>query len=229
MIKQSDYEKYAEWKNWNHFFSPRTAERRLYESDLKEVRLEEKKFLDIGFGNGALLAWAREKGALVFGVEIQEFLRNEALKNGVTAYENLTEIAPASVDIVCLFDVLEHIPRDQLQDFIAEIRRICAPGSTIVARIPNCQSFLGLINQFGDPTHITMLSGPLVESYFRKAGWARVYSREAADIIESSDLKYWLFRPVRTLSRYIFKLVLRLAWSTGNTLMSANVVVFAHD
>jgi SAM-dependent methyltransferase len=55
------------------------------------------------------------------------------------------------------FDVLEHIPQNELPNFINEVKRILKNGGFFISRFPNGDSPFGLINQNGDTTHLTTI------------------------------------------------------------------------
>jgi 2-polyprenyl-3-methyl-5-hydroxy-6-metoxy-1,4-benzoquinol methylase len=64
-------------------------------------------------------------------------------------------------DVVTAFDVMEHVPHDEIPVFLNEIYRVAKPNTTVIFWFPNCQSPAGFISQFVDHTHVSMLSGPL--------------------------------------------------------------------
>lgn len=69
-----DYLNYNEWKSWpnDSFFRFSPHEAIYFSADFDGVSLLDAKFLEIGFGNGALLSWAKSRGAAIYGTEILE-------------------------------------------------------------------------------------------------------------------------------------------------------------
>ncbi len=219
------YDGYRAWKQWNDLFTPKDYECALFQREFRGLPLPGKRLLDIGFGSGALLAWAQRSGASIAGIELQPELREAAEARGIRTYEGLDHVPAGSYDIITAFDVLEHIPREHLVDFLKQVRRIADRDARIVFRFPNCQSAAGLLNQFGDATHVSMLSGPIVAQLCRQAGLDAVVLREAADPAFPAPFAARLLRPFQRLLRQLHRLLLRVLYSSGSTPLSTNVLV----
>jgi 2-polyprenyl-3-methyl-5-hydroxy-6-metoxy-1,4-benzoquinol methylase len=225
-MHDSKYDNYAKWKDWNQFFQPSKQESTLFQKEFKHVSFVGKKILDIGFGSGSLLAWARQQGAEIVGVEIQSDLLLEAQKIGVDTYTSLNAIPDNSFDIVTAFDVLEHVSINEIPNMLQQVLRLCNDGALVFFRFPNCQSPAGLASQFGDPTHITMLSGPLLEIMLGSAGFKEIKYKEAVMIASKKPLQNWakiILKPVQ----WLFILAYRLTWSIGTAPLTPNVIVQA--
>lgn len=221
------YRSYKDWKGWHDLFNPSPQEKALFEKEFSFLDLKEKKFLDFGFGSGALLTWAKSKGADVAGIEIQASLVEAANQLHITTHESINEIIDGTVDIVSFFDVLEHLTKDEIQELLKETYRITKTGCSVIIRVPNCQSPAGLANQFADPTHISMLSGPLVKAFLEDAGFQNICVREAHLKPSQNSLN----RILRILSEplmYIFKAIYKLTWSVRQTPLSSNVIIVAN-
>lgn len=223
----TSYDGYREWKQWNRLFDPQPHERDLFQREFRDIPIRGKRLLDIGFGSGALLGWASSEGAEIAGIELQSELRDAATGRGITTYENLDATPDSSFDIVTAFDVLEHIPREHLVNFLQQVRRIAAADARIVLRVPNCQCAAGLLNQFGDATHVTMLSGPIVQQLCFQAGLATLHVRESMEAIHPGSHLKSLLRPLQRVARHLAKIIFRLLWSSGSTPLSTNVTVIA--
>lgn len=221
------YESYKEWKGWHDLFNPSAQEKILFEKEFKFLNLRGKKLLDFGFGSGALLAWAKSKGSDVAGIEIQASLIEAAAQLHIPAHTSIQQITNDTFDVVSFFDVLEHLTKGEIQELLQETYRISKPGCTIIIRVPNCQSPAGLANQFADPTHISMLSGPIVKALLEDARFQNIQIREAHLQPSSNSLN----RALRLLSTpliYIFEAMYRLTWSVRQTPLSSNVIIVAN-
>ena len=220
------YQGYQDWKGWHTLFTPSASECALFSQEFKEIPLAQKNTLDIGFGSGALLAWMQSKGANVAGIEIQRSLLEAAQNHGVTVFNDIAEAPSEQFDVITLFDVLEHLSGEQIESLLSQAYRVARSGCTIIIRVPNCQSPAGLANQFADPTHISMLSGPLVESLLRQANFHDVIVREAHLKPSAKPMNRILRRLVLPLI-YAFEFLYKLTWSIRLTPLSANVIVMA--
>lgn len=180
------YDGYSRWKGWDQHFSCSDLDRERFRIDFAGIDLSGKRLLEIGFGAGALLVWARERGAEVSGSEINEDSIAAAKTVGVpligAAFEQTGELGEAAWDIIVAYDVFEHLDPPMLKAKLVAIGRALRPGGLLVLRYPNGQSPFGLPSQHGDATHIQALSEmkmrqfaegtPLVTKSYRGAAFA---------------------------------------------------------
>ncbi len=156
---------YLEWKKWEEakFGTPTKSQLAYYNSEIKRTRLKlptGARVLEIGFGNGSFLGYARFKEWKVSGIEINEVLVTKAREAGYDVFNNeltLKNFEVNTFDLVIAFDVLEHIPQDKLREFILDVKAILKPDCCFLARFPNGDSPFGLRYQNGDVTHLTAL------------------------------------------------------------------------
>ena len=222
----SMYEGYDELKGWDSFFKPSFREAQLFAKEFRKIELTNKYFIDIGFGSGALVGWAMEQRAIVAGVEIQEKLLEAAQNCGVKAFSILNEAPSNTYDVVTAFDVMEHVPLDEIPVFLNEVYRVAKSNATVMFRFPNCQSPAGLICQFGDHTHVSMLSGPFMAHMFKKAGFINI-AYNGAQIIKSRTWANRFARVLLTPVIFIFELLFRLALFDRDTPLTPNIIVIA--
>jgi SAM-dependent methyltransferase len=147
----------------------------LYELDKYGVRRQ--RLLDIGCGNGFLLEEALDQGfTSVHGVEPSQ---DAVAKAGPrVATQIVCDVMrpglfePGSFDVVCLFQVLDHIadPRALLE----ECRGLLAPGGLILAVNHNVASFtarmLGERSPIVDIEHTYLYSPATMSRLFEAAG-----------------------------------------------------------
>jgi 2-polyprenyl-3-methyl-5-hydroxy-6-metoxy-1,4-benzoquinol methylase len=155
---------YTEWKDWREedFGKPSEAEARYFDAEIarRVARPSEAALLEIGFGNGALLGWARSRFRSVGGVEQNTLLIERARQAGFEAHESI-EAFPArpEYDAIVAMDVLEHLTSDEIEALLKQIELRLKPGGCFIARFPNGDSPFGRINQHGDITHINAIGG----------------------------------------------------------------------
>ena len=81
------YANYTEWKRWDGVFAASDKEARYFAAEFADIPLRGRRVLEIGFGNGSFLAWAKGEGADVAGIELNEDMRDAARKNGFVAFD----------------------------------------------------------------------------------------------------------------------------------------------
>jgi len=164
-VRVSLYDGYGELKDWSVRFVCGEADAAYFAGELAGLRLAGSTVLEIGFGSGAFLAWARAQGAIVEGTELSPTVVDAARHAGFTAHgPDLAALLPdraGRFDLVVAFDVLEHVEREALPMLMGQVGALLKPGGRFLARVPNGQSPLGLLHQNGDITHVSALSVPI--------------------------------------------------------------------
>ncbi|MBE3063693.1 MAG: class I SAM-dependent methyltransferase, partial [Spirochaetes bacterium] len=131
---------------------------------LTEGFLRPRAFLDVGCATGMLLAWMREKGWTVRGVDLcRESAQYGTGNRGVPIFAGTLEEAgfPAGFFSVAHFShLIEHVPDPR--GFIAEVRRVLAPGGFAVVTTPNIDGFQARLFReawrSAIPDHLTLFS-----------------------------------------------------------------------
>lgn len=164
------YADYGRQRGWSGAGEPNSADVAMFLQVLGDDVAPGKRLLEVGFGDGRLLTWARRRGADVAGLEIQPALVDGARAAGFDAHASIEAFADASFDIVVAFDVLEHVDREVLLPLTRSLAGKLRTGGRLIVRYPNCQVPAGLAIQYSDHTHETPLSEAIVGWLFRAAG-----------------------------------------------------------
>lgn len=168
------YADYDGWKGWSFADFPRLTEhdRRYFRGELGGIALAGAEVLEIGFGEGAFLAFAREAGARIAGTELLAEAVAAARAAGVELLDtDLARNLPAQAgrfDLIVAFDVIEHLTFEELDAALAAIAALLKPGGRFLARFPNGESPLGRVNQHGDISHRITLSRSALRQILRR-------------------------------------------------------------
>ncbi len=130
--------------------------RRVDQDILRRIDLRNKRVLDIGCGRGEVLKFAREHGAArVIGVDFSEdaiaiadaFLREHGIRAELCCDDALTfvrryatqvrEAQSEPLDIVLMFDSVEHIPRAELTELLTALRRALSTKAILAINTPH--------------------------------------------------------------------------------------------
>lgn len=157
------YAGYEEWKGWRSFFQYNAEDSEYFAGEMRGLPpLNGRNVLEIGFGTGSFLAWARAQGAKIAGIEINDRLMAEAKREGVELlvadFERVAVHHRERFDLIAAFDVFEHFDLEENKIRIRAVETMLKPGGYAILRFPNGQSPLGLIPQHGDVTHKIALS-----------------------------------------------------------------------
>lgn len=181
--------------------------------------------LEIGFGNGQIMAFCRARGFNITGVEASAHLVARAKASGYVAVGTMEDaLSAAPFDLIIAFDVLEHLDSAALQRFFASLAGALADNGCLLVRVPNGDSPFGRRHQHGDLTHVSTFG----EFKFRQI--AQMWNLRLAAIGESP----WYideFDPaslksaVRGLLKASFELLFGFVFYRRRVALDANLVV----
>lgn len=208
------YERYADWKGWKGEFAINSKDARYFAAEFAGLPVAGREVLEIGFGNGNFLAWARQQGAKVTGLEINPDMLAAAEKLGYPARKaELPALAAEGqrYDLIVAFDVLEHWSYDELFENFRAIPTLLNPGGHLLARFPNGHSPFGRVYQYGDFTHHSVLSRYRIEYLAAATGLEIVRIADARRLSSKPGLlrtlrHHWLGWQRRKLERHIARL-----------------------
>ena len=171
----SNYESYTDFKGWGAFdealFQARSA---YFEGEFRACKIGGARILEIGYGRGYFLHWARRKGAEVCGIEISpemyERLKGEGFEVYIGNVLDNPDLAERQFDLIVALDVFEHLPLDDLKQLLVWCAAHLAVGGRLIARFPNTQSPFSMIYQHGDVTHVTYLSASIFQQLLLGTG-----------------------------------------------------------
>ena len=175
-------ESYLSNKDWNlnTFATLYHSEKRYFDAEIKRTKQEFSNganVLEIGFGNGKFLQYAKQSGWNVEGTELNPGLIELAKSKGfkVHAVADLSQFASDHYDLIVAFDLLEHLSHEQIENLFLDVKRILKKGGVFLARYPNGDSPFGLMNQHGDVTHITTIGYQKALYFVQKTGVELVF------------------------------------------------------
>ncbi|MFM9976632.1 MAG: class I SAM-dependent methyltransferase [Sphingomonadaceae bacterium] len=131
------------------------------------------RVLELGFGDGQLLRWCRERGHRVTGVEIVPALVERARELGIDCLPGpiaATTLGDRMFDAIVAFDVLEHLTFEEIAAFFDHTGAHLAPDGFYLLRFPNGASPFGYSYQASDITHKSVLSLGIMKQMARRAG-----------------------------------------------------------
>jgi SAM-dependent methyltransferase len=203
------YRNYRSWKQWQDRRVLPT-ESRLYQIELDRSGIKPPAaLLEIGYGDGSFLRHALARGHAVAGVELADDGVQALRGLGIDARAgSVAEFADRSFALVVAFDVFEHMSPAEILDTLRQAQRVLAPGGRLLARFPNAASPFGAINQCGDITHKTALSGQSFTQLAAVAGFRTVLVANAAWTWRGNSLVGSILKPLALVARRCIEVVL---------------------
>jgi SAM-dependent methyltransferase len=165
------YAGYELWKAWREPFAVSEGEATYFAGETRGLMIDNAEILEIGFGSGSFLAWARQHRARIAGTEINDTLLEAARRFGVELlqadFERIAHEHADRFDTIIAFDVFEHFSLTEIVARLKAAETMLKCGGQMILRFPNSQSPFGLAPQNGDPTHKMALSRSVVEHLIR--------------------------------------------------------------
>jgi SAM-dependent methyltransferase len=223
---------YTDWKGWHgaRFGHYSRSDARYYSWHLRRCLKNRSgpalplRVLELGYGNGGFMAWARASGYEIEGVEVQPELLERAQAAGYRVASSMGAMEPSrSFDLIVAFDVLEHVQADALPEFMSNITDRLEPSGRLLIRVPNGDSPFGRPNQHGDLTHVTTFGSDKLRQL------AAFYGLE----VEAHGETPWRHRQgmsrtpanaVRAALRYLLEAWIRYSYAWAELSMAPNLV-----
>lgn len=190
------------------------------------------RILDIGCGHGALLyflAQARYVNATGVDTSAEQIEMAHAL--GITnarcerGFEYVHNLNSDSLDMVILFDVLEHLERQELFEMLDEVHRILRPGGTCLIHVPNGEGIFGMRIRFGDLTHVQALTQNSARQLLSTTGFEQIACFEERPVCHG--LKSVLRRLLWDVLTLPIRLLAAAETGTAQAILSENLLVRA--
>ena len=171
MTDATAYDGYESWKGWSEtsFMVPTPMDNAYFDLEMRAIPVSGEHVLEIGFGNGRFLGWAKARGAQVYGTELSEQGRTFAAAHDVVVLPidlaQSLDTHRARFGVIAAFDVLEHLSFDAIRAMLDQIGVLLRPGGYCILRFPNGQGLLSGLYQSGDYTHVSTLSASIMSQF----------------------------------------------------------------
>jgi len=124
-----------------------------------------KEIIDLGFGTGEFLNYARSKGRTISGIDNNPFLVEKSSNFGFDVkLDNITTLDTIENSIfnaIC-DNVLEHLDLNEIDKFFSTISEKLIKNGTLVVIVPDLKGFQH------DPTHKTIVDKSLIKGFCEK-------------------------------------------------------------
>lgn len=169
---------------------------------------KEDPILEIGSGNGAFLLCCKQQGytaarGLDISPEQVRFCVDSGLEDVVCA-DGLSYLRDSSEEfaVIAMIDVLEHLPKNQVLDLLAEAHSHLRPGGRIILRVPNMSNPFNVRTRYVDFTHEVGFSKETLEQVLRVIG----FEPEAVCGAFRTDPRWWMRLVFDVLAWRLFRI-----------------------
>lgn len=216
------------WKAWSGngsgvaFGSSSSYEKSYFAKLLKLAQLTRgpTEILEIGFGNGGLMAYCQSRGFRVVGTEANPTLVEIARAEGFDAHgaEFIETVPPESFDLIIALDVVEHIDPSQTISFLKACRRALRAEGALVLRFPNGDSPFSVSNFNADITHVNWISADKLRYYARAASFSVFKVLGTPQIILTRSIFHGFYNLCNVPAKWLINALYRLIFYPGRKL-----------
>jgi SAM-dependent methyltransferase len=190
------------------------------------------EILDLGCGHGAFLHFLAKAGyTRASGVDTSPEQVRKAHELGISnafcqpGFEYISGLQTESLDMVLLFDLLEHLERQELFDLLDEVRRVLRPGGTCLIHVPNGEGLFGMRIRFGDLTHVQAFTQNSARQLLTTVGFSQITCFEERPVIHG--VVSLIRRALWDLGTLNFRVLLAAETGLMKPILSENLLVRA--
>ncbi len=191
--------------------------------------------LDIGCGTGSLIKGLNELGYLnTAGVDLSEEQVAMSKTFGVDNIEHgdvreYLRGKQSSFDLIFAVDLIEHLGKDELVEFLAMVKKALKPGGLVIFRTPNMDAPQASVFAFADFTHEVFLNKSSSIQLMESSGFKDVTISEGIVFIEN-PLKELMRKLGWSITKWRLKLQLFYTARTWHdVLFTPNIVIVGRN
>lgn len=188
------------------------------------------KILDVGCGHGAFLHFLAKAGYRhAYGIDTSDEQIAKARSLGIanaychSAFDYLRGSPDAELDVVLLFDILEHLESQELFDMLDEVYRVLRPGGVCLIHVPNGEGISGMGIRYGDLTHSRAFTQNSARQMLKAAGFSCIICLEERPI--PHGVKSLVRRLIWDIGTLPIRLLLTAETGSSKVLLSANILI----
>jgi 2-polyprenyl-3-methyl-5-hydroxy-6-metoxy-1,4-benzoquinol methylase len=222
------YESYTEWKGWHLDFAFSEEDGWYFAKEFGAIARTGKKILEIGFGSGSFLAWAKQQGAEVYGVELQNEIVEAAKKHGFIAVDNIDELMAYrgdGFDAIVAIDVLEHLSSESMSALFRSCEKLLKPSGVLIARVPNGDSPFGRPHQHGDATHLSTVTPLLLSQAAIGTKLCVTEVRNAARVPVRGGFAHCIVKKIQFAVREVLNITIAKIYGYPHSALDHNMVL----
>jgi 2-polyprenyl-3-methyl-5-hydroxy-6-metoxy-1,4-benzoquinol methylase len=225
-MTDESYHTYESFKSWSS--DPDDSHDRFFSMEVAPLNLAPgARMVEIGFGEGRFLDYAKRAGFEAVGIEIIPSLVERAKARGLNArIGRLTDLIDqaGSFDMVTALDLIEHLATDEIRKFLFDSASLLKKGGFVFLRFPNGSSPFSLALYNGDVTHRSYLNVSSLAQLASPAGLRLVrYGNAARDLPDG--LMPRIRRRISYAMRSVIETLFGLAYFGKRIPMDANLVI----
>jgi 2-polyprenyl-3-methyl-5-hydroxy-6-metoxy-1,4-benzoquinol methylase len=190
------------------------------------------EILDLGCGHGAFLYFLAKAGyTRISGVDTSVEQIGKAHDFGIAnavcqpAFDYISRLQRESLDMVLLFDILEHLEPQELFDLLDQVYRVLRPGGMSLIHVPNGEGIFGMKIRFGDLTHVQAFTPNSVRQMLSTTGFSQIACYEERPVVHG--LKSFVRRVLWELGTLNFRILLAAETGSTGAILSENLLVRA--
>lgn len=233
-MKKNNYNNYRNFKDWNSSdFGYISKEDETYFNcefnNISKEGIDNKRVLELGFGNGAFAAWSTQKDCEYFGTELISELVLKGKESGFNVFDAFAslgkEITANSIDYVVAFDVFEHLSKEEIDLKLNDCWKILKNGGELIGRVPSGDSPFSAPIQNGDFTHKISLGSSMIRQIAISNGYTVKVIRSPSMPLMGLGLKSFARRLIiKVIRGFCYPLISNIFMGGGSPVLTPNLI-----
>lgn len=176
------------------------------------------RLLDVGCNAGVFMMLAQNAGYLPSGVEQSVVGAWTGSLTGCPVFSDLRSVPSESVDVITLWDVLEHT--DRPRDIIRDLARIAKPGGLLAIKVPDGRTAF-LLHKLR-PRSSGALGIPEHVQFFNRGGLRRLMTDHGFEIkrLEKGVVEQAVGAPLAVRLKRVGRLALSVVMPSSITMIA---------
>lgn len=190
------------------------------------------EILDLGCGHGAFLYFLGRAGYVkAHGVDTSPEQIAKAHELGIRTahckpgFEYIRGLPSDALDMVLLFDILEHLEPQELFDLLDQVNRVLRPGGSCLIHVPNGGGLFGMRIRYGDLTHVQAFTPNSARQMLSATGFSNIQSYEERPV--AHGITSLIRRILWDLGTLPYRLLLAAETGVVKAIVSENLLISA--
>jgi len=189
------------------------------------------RILEIGCGSGHFLYFLKKKGYTNYlGIDLSAEAIEIARKRITCHVEKVDAVSflinkGNCYDAICSNDMIEHISKDQIIDFLLLVYKALKPSGVLLLRLPNMGNPFALNNRYRDFTHECGYTEKSIFQVLYLSGFRAIHIKP--DQLYGKSINVYMSKIASSL---LYAFIRKLFWYQGFTspeILSSRMVVIA--
>lgn len=195
-------------------------------------KFKDAKILDLGCGNGSLVKWLLDKGfGATTGIDVSQEQISQGVEMGISGirvedFKDFFKNNKEAYDVIFSIDVLEHMEKLEILNFLENALKALKPGGIFVAQTVNAENLIWGRLRHADFTHDIAFTSLSARQLFLVLGFEEIEIFPQRPVVHGvkSFIRYVGWRAIEGILGVYLKIE---TGSSKNSIFTQNIIIKA--